>query len=111
MTKMNIFMMGCAGIAAASRIVAASPAADVDQTEIDTAEVAATPEAVANGVNGFGHIVLSNTNLCVQPSGNFDGAPLELHGCNSSLLQNWLLSSLPGTADFRIFNQAGNLCI
>jgi hypothetical protein len=89
---------------------AASPAAKVDQTGVDTAELDASPGAGTNGVNGFGHLRLSNTNLCVQPS-SIDGARLQLRGCTSSTAQNWLLSSLPSTSDYRIFNQASGLCI
>jgi hypothetical protein len=89
-------MFGCAGIAAvAAGCVADSADADVDQTQLVEAELAASPDGTtADTIGQYHQIRLSNTNLCLQPlNGTPSDAVVELRTCNGSRAQHWLFSS------------------
>jgi hypothetical protein len=106
------FLIGCAGIAAATGCVADSAEADVDQTQVAEAELATNPQGPGpNAIGVFHPIRLSNTNLCLQPLGGTTAdAPVELRTCNGSTVQHWLFSQT-SSVEWEIINFQSGRCL
>lgn len=109
--KFGFLMFGCAGIAAATGCVD-SAEADVDQTEVAEAELAASPQGPGtNAIGVFHPIRLINTNLCLQPlGGTTANSPVELRTCNGSPAQHWLFSRT-GSVEWQVINFQSARCL
>jgi len=112
MAKIALLMIGCAGIAATPGCFADSSAADVDQTQVAEAEVAASPGITPDAIGQFHLIRLANTQLCLQPKGGSTGdVEVELRPCNPLAgAQNWLFVQ-KSSSEWEIVNQQSGKCL
>ena len=120
MMKLGLLMIGCAAIAAAPGCVAGPAEADVDQTQVAEADLAASaPGAGTNTIGVFHHIRLVNTNLCLQPLGGTQAdSALELRTCipvtspptDAQRAQHWQLSK-QSSVEWEVVNLLSAKCL